>query len=233
MKVTIIITAQDDRGYLDQAIKSAICQTFPRTEYEIILCSDGNQSLRNYAVKYGIRFTYQEKKGLAANINQGIREAKGEYIKQLGDDDMLAPNCLSALVNAIEKEQADFAHAQAEIWKGKRGQKSIHTPRVTHPMFADLMRRNHIHGGTTMYKKSVLGIVGNYNEKLWTGEELDLHFNLLSHGFKIAYAPTVVMIYRRHNKQKSAHKNPRYWKQRVLAIKRIKRKYRLFLRRKK
>jgi glycosyltransferase involved in cell wall biosynthesis len=51
-KITIIVSAYTDRGWLDKAILSAINQDYP--DKEVILSSDGNWQLKDYADKYRI-----------------------------------------------------------------------------------------------------------------------------------------------------------------------------------
>jgi len=202
MKATIIITAQRDRGFLEQAMDSAVDQKFPQQKYEVILASDGNRDLSSYAKAYKIQFVTGEKANLATSANRAVKIAKGEYIKLLSDDDILVPNCLMALVNKADEEKADLVHAQAQYIRD--GESTwVYIPRITHPTFEQLMAHNHIHGGTTLYRRKALLEVNGYNETLWTGEELDLHFKLLRKGYRIGYVPSVVMLYRRHSEQKS------------------------------
>ena len=66
-----------------------------------------------------------------------------------------------------------------------------------------MIYRNSIHGGTTMYERDLLFEVGGYDESLWTGEEFDLHLLLLSKGYEPGYVDKVVYRYRLHEHNKS------------------------------
>lgn len=228
MEVSVIITAEKDRGFLDDAIKSALNQSLSRNNYEIILASDGNPDLKRVAEKYKIGYAYQEHKGLSANLNNGVKQAKGKYIKPLPDDDMLTSSSLISLVHAIEKEKGDFVHGKAQYLYDTKNS-MIYTPRDTHPNLGSLMKHNHISGGTVLYRKDVFDEVGGFDETLWTGEEFEFHLRLLSKGYKIAYVPDVVFIYRCHPGQKSrASKNKagrRHRGQRKQVIDGFKRRY--------
>ena len=81
MDVSIIIPYNEDRGYLDEAIRSAVMQDYPRNRYEII-------------VQEGDHF-------LGKNINDALRRAKGRYIKVLAEDDLLTPNCIGDLLSGM------------------------------------------------------------------------------------------------------------------------------------
>ena len=88
--VSVIISAHKDRGWLDNAIKSTLGQRLP--DYEVILSSDGNEDLRVYAEKYGIKFSLSPKKNHCAALNNAVRMAQGTWIKEVHDDDELMPD---------------------------------------------------------------------------------------------------------------------------------------------
>jgi len=70
-----------------------------------------------------------------------------------------------------------------------------------------MLKGNGIHGGTTLYRKSMLIEVGCYDAELWTGEEYDLHLKLLKAGYKHRHIPGIVYMYRMHGNNKSLSKD--------------------------
>jgi GT2 family glycosyltransferase len=229
-KVSIVITAFKDRGYLHSAIQSALNQDYKNVE--VILASDGDRTLKKYATQYKIKYAcLGSRKGLSANFNNGVSIATGEYIKILPDDDILPPNCVTDLVRGIENQKVDFVFANAKIYmrkkpRGWRFGKTV-KPANPKPSFSQLVAKNHIHGGTTMYKKSVFDTVGGYDVNQWTGEELEFHIRLLSKGYTIGHVNKVVFWYRIHPTQKSGTPSKKLlWSRRVVAIKSMRDKYR-------
>lgn len=181
-KVTIIIPYSKDRGYLDKAIESIHAQNFDG-EIEVLL----SKSDRN--VSY--------------NLNRGIKQATGEYIKYLCDDDMLTPNSIADSVKAIQGY--DFIHGNA-INFFPSGKQIQYVPPKKNPSLQDMIEHNQIHGGTLMYRKDVFDRIGLFDESLDCAEEYDFNMRCLQNGMKLGYSPKNLYLYRRHENQKSLGK---------------------------
>jgi len=178
--VTIIIPYSIDRGYLNQAIESVKNQTYSNIE---LLIQNDNVNV-------------------STNINNGIRKAKGKYIKYLCEDDYLTPNSIEDSVNAIQG--FDFIHGVANNVFPAHTQ--IQIPRYKQPTLNDMLFNNVIHGGTLMFKKSILDAVGGFDESLTCAEEYELNLKLLDAGYKLGYSDKILYNYRRHDQQKSLGK---------------------------
>ena len=187
MKVSIIIPADRNRGYLEDAIRSALEQDF--TGYEIILASDGNQSLKKYADKYNLKWSFSPKYNLARNQNRAMRIAEGEFIKGLAEDDLLTPNCLKDLYANIGNYALIYANA-VNFWKN--GKTVLSKPKWK----ADLnrlvkKRSSYIHGGTTMFRRDAFWAVGGRDDKLTHAEDFDFY---LGYAFDEFCLNTIVKI---------------------------------------
>ncbi len=99
--VSVIIPYHQDRDYLFDAIESYEAQEFRGTS-ELILSHNSNFSQ-------------------GQNINAGLRNVNGKYIKILHDDDLLTPNCLQDLFDKAEQEQADVVFADAHNFYSEGG----------------------------------------------------------------------------------------------------------------
>ena len=203
MKASIIITTVEDRGYLEEAIQSALNQDYD--DYEIILASDGNPEMKNYADKWGLRFSLCNIRScVAKNFNKATRIAKGKFLKPLSDDDLLTPNCLKDLINLIQNSYPNkslvFANA-IDFWENGE---VLRKPPMREN-FKELLKlkSSYIHGGTIMFRRREFLYYGGFDEKLKSCEEYDLYLKFLSKGEEFAYVDKVVYKYRKHNKQKS------------------------------
>ena len=82
---------------LRQAVESVLAQTF--TDWEMIIVNDGAEkdqaNLLHGVTDPRVRYLWQEHAGRSAARNQGIAEAKGEYIAFLDDDDLYLPHNLA------------------------------------------------------------------------------------------------------------------------------------------
>lgn len=218
--ISVIIPCVEDRGYLDEAILSAKNQTFTGT-YEIILASDGNASLKSIAENHGILFSLADKKNLSKNFNTAVRNANGEFIKVLADDDLLTPNSLEDLYKAIGDSSLVYANSINFLGDSTSVFKS------QHPINGKeyyLSGRNRIHGGTIMYRKDDFLELGGYDENINCAEEYDYYLNLLAHGKTFVYTDSEVYKYRKHGGQK--HKKNRQG--RIKDLHYIRSKYRKY-----
>ena len=180
--VSVIIPYNKDRGFLQHAIKSVKAQTYEN--WELI-------------VQHG-------KGTLGENVNKALQKADGKFIKILAEDDLLTPDCLKILTDGIQGY--DFVYSDAENfgelppgWDSRSHDKTV--------SLDGMLRGNGIHGGTTLYRSSILQNVGGYDESLWTGEEYDLHLSLLKAGCKHRHVPGIVYKYRIHGDNKSRTAN--------------------------
>jgi glycosyltransferase involved in cell wall biosynthesis len=98
-QVSVIIPAYNGDRYIVQAVESVLGQTF--TDLEIIVVDDGSSD-RTYQVLQPyldrISYIYQENQGVAAARNRGIKEAKGDLIAFLDQDDFFLSDKLASQV---------------------------------------------------------------------------------------------------------------------------------------
>ena len=172
MDVSIIIFYKENRGWLDECIKAAQDQVF-NGEFEIII-QQGNY-------------------GASKNYNDGIKKAKGKYIRGCAEDDLLMPNCIQDLYDFAESGNYDIVCANA--YNMRNGSNELYKS-VIPQTISMLAEQNTIHGGTTMYKKQSIVDINLFNESLWTGEEFDLMLRMADNGYKFGYINKEVFYYR-------------------------------------
>ena len=101
--VSIIIPVYNAEKHLDEAINSAIGQTWQNKE--IILVDDGSSdNSLAIATKYknnGVKIFTQPNAGASAARNKGLKEAIGDYIQFLDADDCLSSNKIELQVNQL------------------------------------------------------------------------------------------------------------------------------------
>lgn len=109
--VSIVIPTFNGEAYLQEALESALAQTW--TDMEILVCddrsTDGTVALVENFCRRDARvrlFRNPERLGLAGNWNQCVKKAKGTWIKFLFQDDVLHPDCVRKMM-AVSKEH-DF-----------------------------------------------------------------------------------------------------------------------------
>ncbi|MEO7300309.1 MAG: glycosyltransferase family 2 protein [Verrucomicrobiota bacterium] len=104
---------------LERTIRSCLAQTFQ--DFEIIITDNSTNDLSGKLIERlndpRIRFFKNEKNlGPVGNTSRATSLAKGKYIKTLMDDDLLKPQCLEKMVDALEKNPtAGVAMAPMDI----------------------------------------------------------------------------------------------------------------------
>jgi glycosyltransferase involved in cell wall biosynthesis len=120
--ITIFLNAQT---YIQEAIDSAIAQTYDH--WELLLIDDGSSDrsteiAQQYAQQYPEKIRYLEHPdhqnlGMSAARNLGIRSAKGKYLSFLDADDLWLPNKLEQQVSILESQpETAFLCSPAQWW---------------------------------------------------------------------------------------------------------------------
>lgn len=212
MKVAVIIPYVKDRGFLDRAVRSIEHQSYSGNGDILLVYSKSDHFV-------------------GVNLNRGIEVALAsgcDLIRYLCDDDELTPNSIADTVKYFqENPEVDFIHGNTEHIDDSSRFLAKYKPTSEVFGYRDLLAKNHIHGGTTVYHRRVFEKFGTFDETLWTGEELDFHLKILKAGARIGYLDRTLYRYRRHPHQKSTGKrSPLKFAERVEAIKAIRRRYR-------
>ena len=106
-KISVIVPVYNVEKYLHECINSILSQTF--TDFELILVNDGSQDnsgaiCDEYALKdKRITVLHQENQGQAAARNNALAIAQGEWIHFVDSDDLIHPQTLEILFNAVDE----------------------------------------------------------------------------------------------------------------------------------
>ena len=101
--VSILIPAYGER-FFAEAFASALAQDYPSLEIVILDDSPGALVQETVARAKDPRVRYErnaERRGFAGNFTECFRQARGELVKFLNDDDRLRPQCVSKLAAAL------------------------------------------------------------------------------------------------------------------------------------
>lgn len=109
-KVSIIIPFYNC-PYVDQAIESALQQTYPNIE--IVLVNDGSTQFIDKVEKYFGKIKYIEKEngGTATALNVGIKNATGNYFSWLSSDDIYHPEKIAKQLSFMLENQANAVYS--------------------------------------------------------------------------------------------------------------------------
>ena len=104
-KFSIIVPVYNVESYLAKCLDSILCQSYK--DYEIIAINDGSTDnsskiLKEYVDKYdNIIVINQKNQGLSQARNNGVKEAKGEYIIFVDSDDFIEKDLLKKINDSL------------------------------------------------------------------------------------------------------------------------------------
>lgn len=110
--VSIIIPIYNAMPYLEACLNSVAAQTYKHLE--IIAINDGSTDLsENVLQRYAqndrrFRIYSQANQGLGFTRNRGVSLSSGKYIFFLDSDDVIPPKAIRTMVDAAEKNDADY-----------------------------------------------------------------------------------------------------------------------------
>jgi len=103
--VTVCLPVFNNQDFLIEAISSVRCQTYPNIQIIAIDdCSmdDSYSILKSYESDNFIVHKNPQNLGMKGNWNKCLELSDGKYIKMMGADDILQPDCISKQVAILE-----------------------------------------------------------------------------------------------------------------------------------
>lgn len=177
--VTAVIATHNRADLLPRAIDSVLRQTYDNLE--IIVVDDGSRDgtegvVHEYQKKHGrIRYLrFDSSRGACAARNYGIREARGEFVAGLDDDDEWLPRRVEILLKNFSDDYAYSCAPDRIIYRDRieyRKRRSIIT--------LDEMLYRNVTGNQVLTKKERFLEVGGFDEGLTSGQDYDLWLRLL------------------------------------------------------
>ena len=151
--ISVIIPVYNTSEFLPACLDSVIKQSF--AELEIICIDDGSTDksgdiLRQYA-EQDIRIILhsQENLGASAAKNRGLALSSGEFLMIVDSDDILLPDALLKMYEAIKRDEADIVHGSYICRHYATGQRYITTAnralKTESQVFQTLLDRSALH----------------------------------------------------------------------------------------
>lgn len=214
---SIIIPAYNAEKYLQAAIESVISQS--DSDWELILVDDGSTDStpeicdKAASADPRIRAIHTSNRGVSAARNKGIDESRGDFIAFLDADDLISPDFIQILKDALQKKKADLAASPLSVTKNPNpSYERVANQDLKSDIFSEKTGLVHLFYQTNIKgtpKKLDTSICGKlfpknllHNIRFKEGirfEDLDVFYQIVINTKKIAFVPYSLYFYRQHN----------------------------------
>lgn len=193
--ISVIIPTRNRGAFLQEAIGSVLAQTVPPRE--VIVVDDGSTgetAAWSGDSRRGVRCLRQEAAGPAAARNLGLREATGDFIAFLDDDDLWPPEKtamqLHHLLNRPELGMV-LGHTQRMVRRPAPGGGMNFEPYRAPVRLFSL--------GCGLYRRGVFDTVGSFNERMRFAEDDDWFMRCREQDIATVFLDEVTQYYRFHD----------------------------------
>jgi glycosyltransferase involved in cell wall biosynthesis len=204
--VSVLIPVRNERDFLASCLDSVLANTYPAERIEILAIDgasdDGSRRiLESYAARFpGLRVLENPKTSTPAALNLGIREARGDVIVRLDAHARLAPDYIAQCVDWLRISGADnVGGAMRTLPRGRGLVAEAIAVTLSHrfgvggsafrtapqkPCWTDT-----VFGGC--YRREVFERVGEFNERLPRGQDLEFNLRLKRVGGRTLLVPSI------------------------------------------
>ncbi|MFC4810900.1 glycosyltransferase [Paenibacillus sp. GCM10023250] len=200
-KVSIIIPFYND-PYVDQAIVSALYQTYPNVE--VIVVDDGSTRHQEVIAPFRSHIHYIGKAngGTSSALNHGFSIASGKYIAWLSSDDRFLSDKVAKQAAYMEATGAHISHTDYHVIN-EHGTITEYGAGIKYPTakaFINGIRHGcPVNGCTVMMTKELYQTMGGFNPGLPYTHDYDFWIRVLLSRVDFHYFNEPLTLYRRHS----------------------------------
>jgi glycosyltransferase involved in cell wall biosynthesis len=202
--VSIVIPAYNRACFLGATLDSVQEQTYQT--WECIVVDDGStDNTREVVAEYAgrdsrIKYLYQRNRGPAAARNQGLRSCQGQYVQFWDSDDLVEARKLELHVSYLEQHpEIDMVYSGVRYFQTEKPEERRHSmwendapwmPEVSGSgidVLRFLISDNIMVMSAPLLRKSVVEVVGYFDNSLNPLEDWDYWIRCLASGKRIQY----------------------------------------------
>ena len=121
MKTTVIVPTYKPQTYLWKCLVSIYNQTFPKSDYELVLVLNGcnepyNAQIKEWLTKHSdlqVQYFQTDEGGVSNARNIALDNARGEYVTFIDDDDFVSPMYLEELYEKATPDTVSLCYPYA------------------------------------------------------------------------------------------------------------------------
>nr|WP_302830149.1 glycosyltransferase [uncultured Bacteroides sp.] len=227
--VSIVIITYNSSEYVLETLESAKQQTYQNielivsddcsTDNTVAICREWLEQNKSRFVRTEL-IVAEHNTGIPANCNKGYKKAQGEFIKCIAGDDILLPNCVEDLVNAIGDDYIITGICKS-FYLNKKKEKVLGRDYPTEDKYSFFNNNPHIQhkklltqsfnfSPGVLLRKEIFDKVGWYDEQYRYIEDLPFWLKCSSSDIKIALLQKAVVLYRTNHNSMNQRKTEIY-----------------------
>jgi len=195
--VSVLIPCYNAEAWVEEAIDSALSQTYKRKE--VIVVDDGSSDKSvEICKKYDDHITLEASSngGACRARNRALELAKGELVQYLDADDILLPHKFSTQVPVCLANPGASVSCDRLSFSDGDPQDSWEECLVTDEDSVLFTLRENIVTGGPLHCRNRLNQIGGFREDLPCNQEVDLHIRLACAGTDFVHVPEQLWKYR-------------------------------------
>lgn len=195
--------------FLREMIDSVRNQTYGKWELCIVNASPEQEEMAQVLAQYTeedqrIRVkTLKENLGIAENTNEALRMGTGEFIGLLDHDDLLAPQALYRMVEALNKDKEMHTSGTVDVLYSDEDKVTTDLSEHFQPHFKpdfnlDLLRSNNYITHFFVARTSLVQSVGGFRREFDGAQDYDFIFRCVEQAERICHIPEILYHWRTH-----------------------------------
>ena len=210
-RLSVLLPVYGGAAHVGAAVESVLAQTYG--DFELLVLDDCSPD-ESAAIAAGfadprVRVVRNERNlGQVATLNRGLREARGEYVGRLDQDDVCLP---ARFERQVELLDAEPSVAVAGTWVDVVDEEGavVRTIRaridgIVDAVFLALVHRLPLAHPSVMFRREPVVAAGGYDESVRYCEDMDLWRRLLLSGHGLRVVPEPLLRYLVHGGQQSS-----------------------------
>jgi len=209
-RVSVLLPVYGGAALVGAAVESVLAQTYG--DFELLVLDDASPD-ESAAIAEGcgdprVRVVRNDRNlGQVATLNRGLREAHGELVARLDQDDVCLPERFAHQVALLDAEP-EVAVAGTWVDVVDESGRIVHQQRerldgIVDVLDSILVNRLPLAHPSVMFRREAVLAAGGYDEAVRYCEDMDLWRRLVLAGRQLRVVPEVLLRYRRHPGQQS------------------------------
>ena len=203
--VSIVTPAYNSSATVGETIESVLSQTY--SNFEMIIVDDGStDDTANVVHRFKdnrIKYIYQSNKERSEARNNGIKNAKGEFIAFLDADDIWFPEKLEKQIELFEMDmKLGLVYSDLYLFEEKFPQKVTLYSHIRKLFRGNVPLRiivedNFIQSATPLVRRDVFDSLGNFDSDLIPCEDYDMWIRIIAR-YAVDFVNQPLAYYRIH-----------------------------------